>query len=607
LHEHFDLRSMPMRKTYGPGRYWRLAGAILAVAMGTAVGASYIALPAGAAASGALQDSTAIQARIECAALLDSGLPGIPHVPDFQEILEAPTRITSARIVATAGNQPEYCEVSGYVQPQIKFQLRLPVKTWQGRYLQHGCAGLCGAIRPPAFPACGAELGGDFAVAATNNGHDSAHWEDALWAGFHEQARIDYGSRAVHVVAVAAKAIIQAYYGRPPTRSYWMGCSAGGREGLMEAQRYPRDFDGIIAGAPASLQTFNPLFMAWVLRTNTDPNGRPILTADKLAPLHAAVVKACDANDGVVGDGLIGDPRDCDFDPVSIQCAGADGADCLTAEQVRVVQTLYTGNFDPQGRRLDPRVLPRGSELTWLGFWIPPVTTPAGLSPQPVVAAWRWGDNTARWFSFPIGQGKPLTRVRLTVEEFRRMAPAAKYYEPLDPDLRAFRDAGGKLMIYSGWGDWGVTPSQTLMYYDAVRRAMGGQEATDRFVRLFMVPGMSHCGGGPTPDTSEMLRQMVKWVEEGEAPESILAHDRNPLTNAVRHRPVFRYPLAVRYIGPDPKEDPTGPDKAENFVAAPAAKPHRDSIDWVGDFLLTPGARADASRARRGAQPGRKR
>jgi feruloyl esterase len=317
-------------------------------------------------------------------------------------------------------------------------------------------------------------------VAATNNGHDSAQREDALWAGLHEQARIDYGYRAVHVVAVAAKSIIEAYYGRPPVRSYWMGCSAGGREGLMEAQRYPRDFDGILAGAPASLQTFNPLFMAWVLRVNTAPNGRPILTADKLAPLQAAVVKECDANDGVVGDLLVGDPRDCNFDPESIQCAGADSSDCLTAEQVRVVRTLYTGNFDPQGRRLDPRVLPRGSELSWRGCWVPPDSTPARLSPGAVVAAWRWGENTARWFSFPIRQGKPLSQVQLTADEFHRMALSAKYYEPLDPDLRAFRDAGGKLMIYSGWQDWGVTPSQTLLYYDAVRRAMGGQDAADR-------------------------------------------------------------------------------------------------------------------------------
>lgn len=553
-----------------------------------------LAAPGGLAPFAGSQSSQVggtIPPRIECEALLQSGLPGVSQIPDFQEIPGAPTRLTSARIVPASGGQPEYCEVNGYVQPQIKFQLRMPTKTWQGRYLQYGCGGLCGVIRPPAFPAGAAALGGDFAVAATNNGHDSAQMEDALWAGLDEQARIDYGYRAVHVVAVAAKAILEAYYGRPPVRSYWIGCSAGGREGLMEAQRYPRDFDGIIAGAPATLQTLNPLYMAWVLRTNTGAHGQPILTADKLAPLHAAVIRACDANDGVPGDGLIGDPRDCNFDPASIQCRGEQRPDCLTEAQVRVVKTLYTGNFDRRGRRLDPRVLPPGSELSWQGFWIPPAssrTSPESGTP-PVVAAWRWGDNTARWFSFPIGRGKPFRAVELTVEEFHRMALSAHYYEPLDPDLRAFRDAGGKLMIYQGWADWGVTPSQTLMYYDALRRTMGGQEATDRFARLFMVPGMSHCGGGPSPDASEMLLQMVRWVEEGRAPEFILVSDRNPVTQAPRRRPVFRYPLVARYTGPEPARDPTGPDKPENFVAAPAATAHRDSMDWVGNFLLAPG------------------
>ncbi|MCS7041868.1 MAG: tannase/feruloyl esterase family alpha/beta hydrolase, partial [Bryobacteraceae bacterium] len=255
----------------------------------------------------------------------------------------------------------------------------------------------------------------------------------------------------------------------------------------------------------------------------------------------------------------------------------------------------YAGNFDAQGRRLDPRVLPRGSELTWLGFWIPPEGA-TGRSAVP--AAWRWGENTARWFSFPIGQGKPFRDVQLTVEEFERMAPQAKYYEPLDPDLRAFHGAGGRLMIYAGWEDWGVTYSQVLMYYDAVRRAAGWQEAADRFVRLFLVPGMSHCAGGPTPDTAEMLLQLVQWVEQGQAPEQVMAHDTSPATKGARRRPVFRYPLEARYTGPDPKRDPSGPDKAENFVAAPPARARKDSIDWVGEPLLTPGAGADWSRVR---------
>ena len=178
-------------------------------------------------------------------------------VPDFQDIPEAPTRITAATVVAATATQPEYCDVRGYVQSQIKFQLKLPTKTWQGRYLQFGCGGFCGTITPTTFPACRTELGGDFAIASTNDGHDAAG-TDALWAGQTEQPRIDFGYRAVHVVAVAAKAIQAAYYGRAPLKSYFQGCSDGGREGLMEAQRYPDDFDGIVAGAPATADGRSP-------------------------------------------------------------------------------------------------------------------------------------------------------------------------------------------------------------------------------------------------------------------------------------------------------------------------------------------------------------
>ncbi len=299
-------------------------------------------------------------------------------------------------------------------------------------------------------------------------------------------------------------------------------------------------------------------------------------------------MKACDAKDGVVGDGLIGDPRDCNFDPASIQCAGGDGPNCLTAAQVRAVNAFYTGDFDQQGRRLDPRVLPCGSELNW-GFWItrpPSPSAPAGTPPSS--GARMFGDNAARWFSYPIGRGRPLDQVQLTIDDFRLMAESAKYYEPLNPDLHKFRQAGGKLLLYQGMSDGSLPPSQTLTYYDAMRRTMGGQEDTDRFARLFMIPGMGHCRGGPTPNTSDMLLQMIRWVEDRQAPESIIVTDRSPVTQGTRRRPVFRYPLVARYVGPNPAQDPTGPDKPENFVAAKPRKLQVDSIDWVGSYLLAP-------------------
>jgi hypothetical protein len=488
-----------------------------------------------------------IPAKIDCQMLVqNTGGDRNANVPDFQDIPGAPTRINSATIVPATATQPEYCDVRGYVQSQVKFQLKLPTSTWQGRYLQFGCGGFCGSISNTTFPACRTELGGDFAIAATNDGHDAAG-TDALWAGQTEQPRIDFGYRAVHVVAVASKAIQAAYYGRGPIKSYFQGCSDGGREGLMEAQRYPDDFDGIIAGAPANHMPHSPLFIASAIQANTGPDGTPILKADKLPALAAAVVAACDANDGVTGNGLIGEPRDCTFDPGSIRCRGADVPTCLTPAQVNVVRTIYNGTVDRWGRRLDPRLTPRGSELTWAGWWVP--LAPGSLPGAPwTSAAIAFGESAARWLSYPLGQGKSLSDVELSVRDFAAMAQQSKYYDALNPDLEAFQRRGGKLLIYQGQADALVPPSSTLEYWSEMRDEMGGQRRVDRFARLFLVNGMNHCGGGPTPSTSDMILQMVRWVEQGSAPETITAG-----------------PLTV------PKYAQTRRD---------------DDVEWVGDFLF---------------------
>src|SRR5215472_1869508 len=241
--------------------------------------------------------------RLACAALAQP--EPVDGVPDFGGIPGAPTRVTSASVVAATASAPEFCDVKGYVAPQIQFELKLPTKTWQGRYLQNGCGGFCGAIGQTRFPSCDLQPGGDFAVSATDDGHMAPGF-DAVWAATDEQVRADFGSRAVHVVAAASKAIIQAFYGTAPQRSYFMGCSDGGREGLMEAQRFPADFDGIVAGAPANIWApLNGEFQVWLARINLDAQGNPILTVpadptapNKLAALHAAALASCDGADG---------------------------------------------------------------------------------------------------------------------------------------------------------------------------------------------------------------------------------------------------------------------------------------------------------------------
>jgi hypothetical protein len=295
------------------------------------------------------------------------------------------------------------------------------------------------------------------------------------------------------------------------------------------------------------------------------------------------VVKACDANDGVVGDGLIGDPRDCKLDPGSIRCAGADAPDCLTPAQVNVVRTLYAGIFDSRRRRLDLRLAPKGSELNWLGWWVPSATATTG---ERSLTSWSFGQSAARWLSYPIGRGRPLEDVELTARDFFEEVQSAKYYEGMDPDLSAFRRHGGKLIMDRGMSDPLVPMVQILEYYNAARDDAGGQKKIDQFARLFMIAGMGHCGGGPTPDTSDLTLQIVQWVENGTAPDSISVSDTNTATNEARTRPVFAYPNVAKYVGPDPAADPTGPDKPQNFVEVPPAVKHDDNVDWLGDFLL---------------------
>ncbi|MGH3874223.1 MAG: tannase/feruloyl esterase family alpha/beta hydrolase [Pseudonocardiaceae bacterium] len=279
-------------------------------------------------------------------------------VKDF-DIPGAATHVTAATVVPAVAGEPAHCDVRGNVDPAVQFQLRLPTTTFTGRYLQYGCAGFCGMISPAPFPDCGGPLGGDLAVAVTNDGHvGAAPAVDGVWAN-DQAARNDWFYRAPHVLSRAAKRIIATYYGLPPKHSYFSSCSNGGREALLLAQRYPSDFNGIIAGAPAHY--IGPLlgvYQTWLARTNTAATGAPIITRPKLPALHNAVVVACDGLDGLA-DGQIEDPRDCRLDPATLQCpTGTDQPSCLTPAQVDAARKLYAGPTDAHGRRLYPAARP---------------------------------------------------------------------------------------------------------------------------------------------------------------------------------------------------------------------------------------------------------
>lgn len=484
------------------------------------------------------------------------------------DIPGARTHVTSAKVVP-AGAEPEHCDVRGYVEPAVAFQLRLPTTTYTGRYLQYGCGGLCGAISPTPFPDCG-PAAGDAAVAATDDGHSSGDLlVDGRWAANNQAARDDYFFRAPHVLSKASKRIIATYYGAPPARSYFSGCSNGGREGLLLAQRYPHDFDGIIAAAPANY--YGPLlaYQAWLSRSNTGADGLPILTPEKLQVLHGAVMAACDRLDGLV-DRQLEDPRVCRFDPGSLQCQA--GPQCLTPAQVGAARKLYAGPRDDD-RRLYPGGQPFGSELAWVG-WITPLPEFGG-SLSALLA-----DNGLKYVLYPIGTPhSSLADFRFTAREIDRLEPEGVKGNAMSLDLREFRRSGGKLILWHGWEDQGIPPVGVLDYYQRLTQRSGGPRQTQEWARLFMVPGMYHCAGGTGLTSFDPFRELVGWVERGSAPDKVIARGVNEQGDVVRTRPVFPYPIRARYDGSGSIDD------ARNFVPARPSGPQRDTIRWVGTDL----------------------
>jgi hypothetical protein len=509
--------------------------------------------PVGAAA----EPGSVIRPVVDCADLVrDYDIPG------------ANTRVDEAKLVE-AGDEPAHCDVRGVIAPEVQFVLRLPTDTYGGRYLQYGCGGFCGLLFPAPFPDCGPEIG-DFAVAVTNDGHvgeGTFGAFDGRWAANNQSARDDWFFRAPHVLSVAAKRIIATFYGSAPRQSYFSSCSNGGREALLLAQRYPNDFDGIIAGAPANyLQPLFGMYFPWMARANTSASGEPIITAAKLPGLHNAVLAACDGLDGLV-DGQIDEPRACRFDPATVGCPGADTPTCLTPAQVEAARKLYAGPIDERGRRLYPGGQAYGSELGW-NFWIIP--DPQSDSSSLMAAI---GDGYLRYVGYPVGTPhSSLADVRFTAGELHRLTLEGFKPNALSLDLGAFRRAGGKLIIWHGQADPAIPQASTVDYYTRLVQRGGGLRATQEFARLFMVPNIDHCGGGTKLQSFDPIRELVAWVEQSTAPERIIA------SGPTRTRPVFPYPLQAKYDGSGSIDD------AANFVPhRPAPRP--DIIPWVGSYL----------------------
>jgi pimeloyl-ACP methyl ester carboxylesterase len=455
--------------------------------------------------------------------------------------------VIGATVIPASATAPEHCRVSLMVPPEVNIQVNLPA-AWNGRLYMFGNGGWAGesfeSSGRVANRARGLKAG--FVTAATDTGHSAASEPGGSFA-LNRQKLLDFGFRSMHVTAQAAKLMARTYYGAGPTKSYYEGCSQGGRQGLILAQRFPGDFDGIIVGAPALNLTGTDVARAyWMQGLSRNP-----FPAAKLGLLAKRVYELCDAKDGLK-DGLIDDPRRCDFKPARDlpHCAGGtDQADCFTADQIAALERIY-GDVMSQGKRYFPG-WPVGAEVEgpngqsgWIGQEIdgpkgPGAWTSYGLSFLEFVAP---GAKAGKAGSDPdlVFSQFDIDKDPARMEELRQILDAT------DTDLSAFRRRGGKMLMYFGWADPQLNARMGVEYYEQVVEKMGA--STEEFFRLFMVPGMFHCGGGVGTSQFDAATPVVKWVEAGTAPDRIEA-SRVAGGKVLRTRPLCAYPQVARYQG----------------------------------------------------------
>jgi feruloyl esterase len=443
---------------------------------------------------------------------------------------------------------PAFCRVAGSIQPSkdsdIQFEVWMPIGGWNGKFRGIGNGGFAGSID---YGGLERALRDGYATAATDTGH-SASGIDAGWALGHPEKIVDFGYRAIHETAEKAKAIIRSYYDHSASHSYFDSCSNGGRQALMEAERYPADYDGIVAGAPANYWTFLTAGFLWNSQALAAPGG--FIAPAKLPAIQNAVLLACDAQDGVK-DGVVDDPTKCHVDTAALLCKGPETDQCLTQAEISTLQKIYSGPHTSTGASIFPGFSPGGETgaAGW-GLWVTGVVPGASLQflfsthfMQDMVA------NDPAWdlkaFNFDTDVKK--------VED--KMGPILN---ATSTGLKAFQGRGGKLILYHGWSDAAIPPVSTINYFHAVGAAMGASNEAS-FIRLYMVPGMQHCGGGPGPSSFVMESAVEKWVESGTAPNEILARKyANPSdynTGVVRTRPLCPYPQTAHYTGKGSTDD----------------------------------------------------
>jgi feruloyl esterase len=511
-------------------------------------------------------------------------------------------QIVKYQTASASPSAPKYCAVTGHISTYIGFEILLPVSTWRQRYLQVGCGGLCGSISidPPQSTGYQPLADGDFVLAAEDDGHNG---NSISWAA-NAQQRVDFAYLSYHDVALVSKGLAATFYGRAPRFSYFDGCSQGGHEGLDEVQKYPADFNGVLAGAPASITTeLNSVLHEYTFEANySQPgySGKTILDQPEATIVLNAAIRACAPKTGIILD-----DRACEqkFNLNSVACSATLKSNCLTAAQLTVVRKVLAGPVDPQGQLL----YPGGYSLSSSYLWSNPTSVNLPLTPGGTVAPATFITDWLQYLAFEKNIG--VTAVKnepFTAAYFNQIEKLAPFWDATNPDLQPFEQAGGKLILWQGEADYSIPFATSVAYYQAVVQANGGLGATQQFARYYALPGVGHCGGNG-PDSYNGLGALVAWSEKHIAPQSLTATQYAPATGgtsgpppapvsdltdvvpvlgappataAVRQLPLYPYPELPAYQGHGNVND------ASSYTGK-VSRALQQPIYWLGKFSAT--------------------
>jgi Tannase and feruloyl esterase len=516
---------------------------------------------------------TAVPAAADCASLAGETF-GNATITAATNVAP-PSSVVGTEVPMPVALNAPFCRIQGSIKPSpdsdIAFEVWLPPQSaWNGKYEGVGNGGFAGSL---LYGAMDRALEGGYAVSATDTGHSGGAL-DAGWAFGHPEKITDFGWRAIHETASASKAIIEAYYDKPPAHAYFSGCSDGGREALMEAQRFPKDYDGIVAGAPANFWTSLLTNGVWNDQALTETPDSWI-SPEKLSVVTNAALKACHGEDGVVDD-----PGECRFDPSSLLCTAGESNECLSAPQIAALKKLYSGRQDASGKSIFPGY-PPGGESDPVGW----VLWTTGAEPKRIEQTLTYGFVTGYFATMVFDKPDWSFRGQNLADDLAQaQEKTGRAVDAADPDLSAFRDAGGKLLQYHGWNDSAIPAPTSIDYYEEVAAKLGGIEKIQSFYRLFMAPGMQHCGLGLGPNAvggvyglpppsrdpaHEVVAALAHWVEDGAPPEQIIAtlyHDNNPTKGIAAQRPWCPFPATARFSGQGARTE------AASYACAPPAK-----------------------------------